>query len=116
MEKSRLNTIIIVVVVIVLALVIINWKNQKPPVEVTDELSKCIGRSSVLYVQTGCSHCKVQEDMFGTFLNNLNMINCATDIDKCTKAGIEFTPTWIIKGKTYTGVQEIKTLKELTGC
>ncbi|MBS3076313.1 hypothetical protein J4481_01060, partial [Candidatus Pacearchaeota archaeon] len=82
--------------------------------ETPEEIVKCIGENSVLYVQLGCSHCKTQEDMFGKNLKYLEIIDCWFEKEKCEN--ISGTPTWKIKGEYYKGVQSIKKLQELTGC
>ena len=105
-------TIGVIIAVLVLAYVIIN---SKDPIPVTDEeIAKCIGENSVLYVQLGCSHCKDQEDLFGEYLDNLKIIDCFYERDKCK--GIAGTPTWKINGELIENVQSIKKLQELTGC
>ncbi len=81
-----------------------------------EEFAKCIGKNSVYYGQTGCSACKIQEDMFGENVQYLNKIDCKLDVQKCIDVGIEATPTWIINNQSYRGVQSIEKLAELTGC
>ena len=72
MKKDSMITIGVIIAVLVLAYVIIN---SKDPIPVTDEeIAKCIGENSVLYVQLGCSHCKDQEDLFGEYLDNLKTL------------------------------------------
>ena len=83
---------------------------------ISEQLAKCIGKNSVYYSQTGCSACKIQEDMFGDSIKYLNKIDCKQDMQKCIDAGIGATPTWIIDNQSYRGVQSIEKLAELTGC
>jgi hypothetical protein len=110
LSKERLITLIIIVCVILLAIFIINREMPK-----TDkQISKCIGRNSVLYVRLGCHFCQIQEDMFGDNYQYLNTVDCFYQEDKC--GNITATPTWIIKKKMYEGVQSIEELKNLTGC
>ena len=52
--------------------------------------------------------------MFGKNRQYLNTIDCWYEREKCL--GIQSTPSWIIKGEKYIGVQSIEKLKELTGC
>jgi uncharacterized protein YxeA len=108
--KKNLITIIIILGVIILSIVIIN----KPHPETPEEVAKCIGKNSVLYIKLGCNACKIQEEMFGENYEYLTIIDCFYERDKCSE--IIFTPTWIIKGEKYEGVQSIEKLKELTGC
>ena len=60
-----------------------------------EEISKCIGQRSILYVQLGCVHCETQKEMFGEYYQNLNTIDCFYESNKC--ASITATPTWVIK-------------------
>jgi len=110
MKKKKWVTITVIIAVIVLVIIIMN----KPAPETPKEIAECIGKNSKLYTQLGCSACQAQEEMFGDNYQYLTIIDCWFESEKCT--GIEYTPTWIIKGSKYTGVQEISTLQELTGC
>jgi hypothetical protein len=112
---ERFITALIIIVVLILSLFII--LNKSAP-QTSTNVAKCIGQNSVLYVQTGCSHCKDQEDLFGNNTQYLNEIDCiqADNMQKCISAEIQGTPTWVIKNQSYEGVQTIEKLKELTGC
>jgi len=110
LSKERIITLIIILCVIILAIFVL--KKDSPTTD--EEISKCIGSNSVLYSRLGCHFCKVQEDIFGENYQYLNVIDCFFDESKC--GDITSTPTWIIKGKKYEGVQSFPKLKELTGC
>ena len=110
MKKKKGLTLIIILVVIILAIIIMTRSHP----ETSEEVSKCIGKNSKLYVQLGCSACQVQEKIFGDNYKYLNVIDCWFERDKCGE--IEYTPTWIIKGEKYDEVFSIKKLQELTGC
>jgi len=105
------STVWIIIGVLVIAFFIMNR-----PVPVTsEEIAKCIGENSVLYVRLGCSHCETQKEMFGENRKYLNIVDCFYVSDpKCDE--LRATPTWVIKGMDYAGVQSIDKLKELTGC
>jgi len=109
--KIYLSLVIIIAVVIIGIFAIKN--NDKAPEE---KLAKCIGENSLLYFQTGCSACKIQEQIFEKNYQYLNKIDCKAETQKCIDAQITGTPTWIIKEQKYPGVQTIEKLKELTGC
>jgi hypothetical protein len=117
MKKSieRFITALIIIAVLALSMFIIL---NKPAPQTSADVAKCIGQNSVVYVQTGCSHCKDQEDLFGNNTQYLTMIDClqGDNMQKCVSAGIQGTPTWIIKNQSYEGVQTIEKLKQLTGC
>ncbi len=117
MKKSMERFITAIVIIAILGFSVYIIFN-KPASQISAETVKCIGQNSVLYTQTGCSHCADQEALFGDNLQYLNIIDCLKDgnMQKCIDAKIEGTPTWIIKNQSYVGVQTIEKLKELTGC
>ena len=113
MQKGNLVTALIIIAVVVIAIYALTRSNAN-----TDaELAKCIGSKSTLYIQTGCSACKKQENLFGTTYQYLNnTIDCLVKTQECVNKGITATPTWIINGEKSVGVRTIEKLKELTGC
>jgi len=112
MKKKSWVTILIIIAVIILAIIIMTRSHP----ETDAEIAKCIGQNSELYVQLGCNTCKTQEEMFGENVKYLTIIDCWFDYEACPKKGVEYTPTWIIKGEKYEEVLSIKKLQELTGC
>jgi hypothetical protein len=103
-------TIFIIIAVILLAFFLLKNKEQ----ETSEEIAKCIGKNSILYTQLGCHACGSQKELFGESYQNLNIIDCWYEREKC--ANIQYTPTWVINGKEYVGVQTIEKLQELTNC
>ncbi|MCL5018436.1 MAG: hypothetical protein M1416_01565 [Candidatus Pacearchaeota archaeon] len=117
---SNLPTIITVVIVLAIAGGIIYFQNNLTGNQIdapSEKVAKWIGEHSELYVQTGCSHCKTQEDLFGKNVKYLTIYDGINteDRQKFIDAGIEATPTWIINNEKYVGVLSIEKLKELTG-
>lgn len=118
--NQKLITLSVIAVILLVAGGIIYFNNfqgstiQDIP---SEEVAKWIGEHSVLYVQTGCSHCKVQEDLFGENVKYLNILDGIKpeNRQKFIDAGIEVTPTWVINNQKYIGVQSVEKLKELTG-
>jgi len=110
MKKSSLITIIIIIAILAFSYFILTKETPITPENVT----KCIGENSVLYTQLGCHYCEVQEKMFGDNYHDLTIIDCFFEKEKCLE--IQTTPTWIINGEKYRGVQSIEKLQELTGC
>jgi hypothetical protein len=108
-KKSWITPIVIIAIVSLAFFIINNKKNETP-----DEIAKCIGKNSMLYIQLGCDACKTQENLFGKSYQYLTKVDCWFERDKCTD--IQRTPTWIIKGEKYIGAQSIGTLQNLTGC
>ena len=111
-KKTTWVTVGIIIGVIILAYFLIN----KPKTETPEAVAKCIGEKSTLYVRTGCSHCRTQENMFGDNLKYLNIIDCLYEKDKCIEKEITNVPAWIINGEKIEGVQPIDKLRKLTGC
>lgn len=116
--KSKTRWWILWLVVLALIVTSIYYFQILKPGQPSQETIKCIGERSELYVQLGCSHCKTQEMMFGGSYKHLNVVDCFYPGQKevCIENGIRATPTWIINGEYYEGVQSIERLKELTGC
>lgn len=112
---GTLITILIVLAVAVTSFFIIwNKLTGAVVVPVSAEVAQYIGSHSVLYVQTGCSHCLDQEALFGDNYKYLTTVDCVTSPNACIVNNITATPTWVIGGKDYVGVQSIDTLKKLT--
>jgi hypothetical protein len=110
MKKRRAITIVLILLVLILGFVII----ARPHPDTSEELAKCIGSNSTLYVQKGCHACEYQEKMFGDNYQYLNVVDCWEQQEECL--GIKGTPTWIINNEEYLGARSIEQLKELTKC
>jgi hypothetical protein len=111
-NKDNIITFLIIIGIIVIAI----FALQKELPATDKEISKCIGENSILYTQLGCHACEAQEDLFGENYQYLTIIDCWYDNQKCIDINIEYTPTWIIDGEKYIGVQSFDELKALTGC
>jgi hypothetical protein len=111
MNKKTWLTFGVILCVLIFAIILINYK---PNYETSEELAKCIGENSILYVQLGCHACETQEEMFAENYGLLNTVDCFYEREKCTD--IQVTPTWEIDRELYEGVQSVDKLKELTGC
>jgi len=104
-----ITCIIVILIIIVAILIILNQGNSTE-----ENVAKCIGKNSILYVQLGCHACGRQEEMFGENVKYLNIIDCFFQREKCED--IVATPTWKINEELIRGVQSIEELKQLTGC
>lgn len=113
-KRTLWSTLIIVVIIALLIWTILPSKQDNPGI--SEELAKCISENSIYYAQTGCSACKIQEELFGSSAKYLNKIDCVYEREACNQAQITATPTWIINEQKYVGVQSIEKLKEFTGC
>lgn len=110
MKKKSWVTVAVIVLVIILAIIILT--RSRPGT--SEEIARCIGRNSKLYIQLGCHACETQKEIFGDNYQYLDVTDCWFEREKCGE--IEYTPTWIIKGKKYDEVLSISTLQDLTGC
>ncbi|MDD5699989.1 MAG: hypothetical protein PHH00_02235 [Candidatus Nanoarchaeia archaeon] len=120
MGKEKLVTIGIIVLILLVAGAIIYNKTVGLAIKDTpsEEVAKYIGEHAVVYVQAGCHACTEQEKLFGDNWKYINSVDCTSSQENtqiCINLGIEGTPTWIINGQKYVGVQSIEKLKELTG-
>lgn len=115
-EKERKVSTWITILIIVLIVIIVYFALIRQGHETSEEIAKCIGDKSILYVQLGCSHCQTQEEMFGENVQYLTIIDCFYEYEKCENKEITSTPTWVINHKNYEGVLSIDKLRELTKC
>ena len=88
----------------------------KERTDADEQVTRCMGENSVLYVQRGCGACEKQKEFFGKNYQYLNVIDCFYEREACTEEEISGTPTWIIDSEKYIGIHSIEQLKELTGC
>ena len=117
MKKSSKITFFIIIAALVLAGVIIYSNNNNDQSNIVSaELAQCIGNNSIEYVQLGCPHCEDQEKLFGSNFKYIKSVDCFYNQQECINAGVEGTPTWIIDGTKYLGLQSIPKLQQLTGC
>lgn len=74
-----------------------------------------------MYGAYWCPHCHAQQALFGKeAFTAINYIECAprgkdAQPDLCKAANIKAYPTWIIRGKYYTGTQSLEKLAILSG-
>jgi hypothetical protein len=76
---------------------------------------------ATLYSAYWCSHCYRQLQLFGkeAATTKLKKVECVEDGENakpalCKKAKIQGYPTWIIRGKSYPGVQKPEKLAQLS--
>jgi hypothetical protein len=120
MNRKALNIIVTGAIIIAVALIAFFAIKGKTTgnVALDENVAKWIGEHSVVYVQAGCHACVAQEQLFGDSWKYINAVDCiASESEKqaCVTEEIAATPTWIINGQKYVGVQTIDALKELTG-
>ena len=114
-KKKSVVTLAIIIGIAVIAGIFIYLQNHNTT-SVPADVAKCIGSNSQIYVQLGCHFCAEQEQIFGDSWKYLNVTDCYYNASLCNSLNIQGTPTWIINGTKYLGVQSIDKLKQLTGC
>lgn len=68
-----------------------------------------------------CSYCQKQKSLFGAeAAAKLPYIECAENAENtqkklCKEKKLKLFPTWIVKGKLYPGIKDLKELAEMTG-
>ncbi|MFC1710600.1 hypothetical protein ACFLZJ_00355 [Nanoarchaeota archaeon] len=112
--KKQKRTVQIIAAIVIIVVLIVIFSNSG--VDVSAELTSCINENAKLYILEGCGACVQQEAMFGEHYSLFEDVDCKYEQEECNLAQIQYTPTWIIKGKQYVGVQTIKDLKKYTGC
>ena len=113
--KNRLINIGIIIGVIILASVILYLQSCSSS-DCSKDTAECIGNNAVLYVQAGCSHCSLQEKLFGDKLELLKIVDCTKTPEKCVNANIRRIPCWVVNGTIIEGVYDIGELKAMFGC
>ncbi|MCK9595933.1 hypothetical protein M0R19_01990 [Candidatus Pacearchaeota archaeon] len=106
-------TLCVVIGILLLSAGIMFVKSYSSTPSVEDSIF--IGERTSLYVLDGCSHCKIQTDLFRENIKYLNVIDCYKEENRnlCFTKGIDTFPTWEIDQNKYVGVKSVKQLKEL---
>lgn len=110
--NSKYLTLFVLLVIILISIIVIFYRGANG--HTPEDVAQCISGKATLYTQLGCHACEYQEDLFGDSYQHLDVVDCYFEREKCGE--ITGTPTWIINGEKYLGVQSIEKLKELTGC
>lgn len=91
-------------------------EENKTETENMEEFTKCLNETSVMYAQTGCGACETQKQMFGDNIKYLDVVYCDEKVQLCQSLEIRRTPTWIIQGQRYIGVQSLEELSDISLC
>ncbi|MBU5537381.1 MAG: hypothetical protein QW818_02265 [Candidatus Aenigmatarchaeota archaeon] len=87
-----------------------------------DEFAQCLTeKGAVFYGAYWCPHCAEQKKMFGPSIKFVKYVECDpkgknAQPELCVENNIRGYPTWIIDGKSYSGVQSLEKLSKLTNC
>ena len=119
MKNIRLILFIAVfAVVAAVAYAVIYFAQTQPsPPGQYDKLTKCLtANGAIMYGQTNCHACLYQMQLLGTSFSYINETNCTDDYDYCSSLSIGATPTWMINGSYYVGIQTPEQLANESGC
>lgn len=89
---------------------------------VYDEFAQCLTeKGAVFYGAYWCHFCKEQKGLLGSSMEFINYVECDpkgknAQPELCAENNIRGYPTWIIDSKSYSGVQSLEKLSELTTC
>ena len=116
--KKKNKKIIILGLVLVAVVVSVNAiiQSSNTPGEL-DSFATCLTENEVKMFGTDwCQFCQQQKKMFGKSFKQVDYINCDTESEECYANGIRSYPTWKVDGESYSGVQQLNRLSDLTGC
>lgn len=114
--RKNLFILSIVGVVLISAAYLYIWQSQLPGIY--DDFAQCLNENDFIMAGTDwCSTCITQKSLFGKSFEFVNYKNCDTDKDWCDSNGISRYPTWVLPdGGKRSGVMELQTLSQLSGC
>lgn len=81
------------------------------------QLADCLtANGAVLYGADWCPYTHQQIDAFGDAFTRINYVECTAQPSVCEQAGISGYPTWVIGGRVQSGLHDLATLAEISGC
>jgi len=114
--KIKKNDLILggVIIIIIASIIAITTLQNNDDSELIDPNTiNCISNESVLYISKTCSHCARQKEILSECIDQFEVVDCTSEIERCREEGITQVPTWVIHGKRYTGVKTIDQLIEI---
>ena len=82
-----------------------------------DAFAQCLTENgAAMYGTDWCGYCQNQKEIFGKSFQYVTYIDCDKSKFACNEAGVTGYPTWFIDGTSYSGVQQLYKLAQLTGC
>lgn len=88
-------------------------KSEETEINIADLVERLNQAGAVLYGSDGCGHCQHQKEVFGEYFAKIKYVNYQADPKAFEDKGIQYFPTWIIKGKKIVGFQNLEELAEL---
>ena len=117
-KKSKWYTVGFVVLIAIIVVILWLVSVPKGGDASLDGFAQCIAQKGItMYGASWCPHCQNEKAMFGASFKYMNYVECTEEVQKCTAAGIEVFPTWILSdGKKIVGEQTLQQLSEVSGC
>ena len=123
-QMKRIKTAMWILIALAIVIsVFIYVKSIPPPAGLYDAFAKCIAQSGTkFYGAFWCPHCAAQKAEFGTSEQYLPYTECSLPDESgqtqvCIDKGIQSYPTWYFPdGSSSTGVMDLQTLSQKTGC
>lgn len=121
-RKRRNNVLLGIFVIVVLAIAMIsaaNWISKTTGYGVLEEeeyvLAQCLsGKGAVFYGAEFCEDCIRQKDLFDSYFDLINYIDCTKNQEACR--GLQSIPAWKIGGQMHYGLKGINELRLLSEC
>ena len=82
-----------------------------------DAFAQCLTEKGIaMYGTDWCEYCQNQKEIFGKSFEYVIYINCDKSKFACNDADVTGYPTWVINDKSYSGIQPLYKLAQLSGC
>lgn len=114
--KKDMGIYLVLGIIVILIIIGIKFIPDLFQPEITEQDMQCIADNSILIVSKTCGYCAKQKEMLGEHLNKFNLLYTDEDPTLFDTYNLRGVPTWVINERSISGVQSLKTLKELTGC
>ena len=88
-------------------------QQEETGMDVAQLVKKLNQAKAVLYGSDTCGHCLHQREVFGEHFEKIGYVNFQKNPKVFEEKGIEYFPTWIIKGKKIVGFKTLAELAEL---
>lgn len=83
-----------------------------------EALARCLTeRGAIIYSTPWCGACRRQKELFGSYAELLNQVDCTQERQRCQEARIRAVPTWVFSdGTRHEGILSLRELARRAGC